>query len=233
MHSTDSLNDGYLGSGSELSRSIKKYGKECHITKIKEFVPNRKKLRKREAEVVNEEMLKNPLCMNLCKGGKGFDTTGLVTIKDKDDNTFSVSINDPRYLSGELTPIIKGKVIVQDKNGNKFQVSNKDLRYLSGELVGVNKGMITIKNKNGKCFNVSVNDPRYLSGELVSIWKGRKHSNKTINKMKQSQQGKQKGEKNSQYGTCWITNGTKNKKIYKGDLISENWKLGRKTIKHT
>ena len=102
MHSTDSLNDGYLGSGSELSRSIKKYGKECHITKIKEFVPNRKKLRKREAEVVNEEMLKNPLCMNLCKGGKGFDTTGLVTIKDKDDNTFSVSINTDGEFFDEL-----------------------------------------------------------------------------------------------------------------------------------
>lgn len=39
---------------------------------------------------------------------------------------------------------------------------------------------------------------------------------------------KQKGESNSQYGTMWITNGTENKKIKKGDPIPENWKPGRK-----
>lgn len=30
--------------------------------------------------------------------------------------------------------------------------------------------------------------------------------------------GKQTGKKNSQYGTCWITNGSDNKKIKKIDL---------------
>lgn len=50
------------------------------------------------------------------------------------------------------------------------------------------------------------------------IWKGRKHSLKTIEKMKQLSIGKQSGEKNSQFGTCWVTNGTENKKIKKEDL---------------
>ena len=34
MHSTNNLNDGYLGSGSELSKSIKRYGREIHSKKI-------------------------------------------------------------------------------------------------------------------------------------------------------------------------------------------------------
>jgi len=46
--------------------------------------------------------------------------------------------------------------------------------------------------------------------------------------MSKVQQEKQKGINNSQYGTCWITNGIDNKKINKGDLIPDGWKLGRK-----
>ena len=39
------------------------------------------------------------------------------------------------------------------------------------------------------------------------------------------------GEKNSQYGTCWITNGEIKKKIKKEELvkyISNGWRKGRK-----
>lgn len=47
---------------------------------------------------------------------------------------------------------------------------------------------------------------------------GKKHSQETIEKMKASSIGKQSGEKNSQYGTCWINNGLENKKIKSFDL---------------
>lgn len=36
--------------------------------------------------------------------------------------------------------------------------------------------------------------------------------------------------KNSQYGTMWITNGTKNKKIKKDDVIPEGWYKGRVNV---
>lgn len=76
MHSTDDLNDGYLGSGMILRWSVKKHGKENHIREVLEFCSNRKILREREKEVVNESLLRNPLCMNLSKGG-GFDITSM------------------------------------------------------------------------------------------------------------------------------------------------------------
>lgn len=44
--------------------------------------------------------------------------------------------------------------------------------------------------------------------------KGHKHSQETKTKMSISK----KGTKNSQYGTCWITNGKENKKIRKEEL---------------
>lgn len=69
MHSTDNLNDGYLGSGSRLWRSIKHYGKENFKVEILEHLSDRKTLKQREAELVHEELLKDSLCMNLALGG--------------------------------------------------------------------------------------------------------------------------------------------------------------------
>ena len=71
MHSTDNLEDGYFGSGKIINYSVNKHGIENHRVEILEFLPSREELKKREAEVVNEEMLKHPLCMNLKFGGEG------------------------------------------------------------------------------------------------------------------------------------------------------------------
>ena len=46
----------------------------------------------------------------------------------------------------------------------------------------------------------------------------------TYRKIKHAQ-----GEKNSQYGTMWITNKQENRKIKKTDLILEGWRKGRIT----
>jgi hypothetical protein len=71
MHSTDNLNDGYIGSGKRLWYSIKKYGKENFKCEIIEMLPDRLSLREREKELVNESILKEKMCMNLKPGGDG------------------------------------------------------------------------------------------------------------------------------------------------------------------
>ena len=71
MHSTNNLEDGYLGGGKRLWYSIQKYGLENHECEILEFLPSREDLKRREAEIINEELLANPLCMNLKFGGEG------------------------------------------------------------------------------------------------------------------------------------------------------------------
>jgi hypothetical protein len=71
MHSTDDLNDGYLGSGKYLKRSVNKYGAENFKIEFLEFFDERKDLKEREKNFVNEEFLKDPLCMNLKIGGEG------------------------------------------------------------------------------------------------------------------------------------------------------------------
>ena len=61
-----------------------------------------------------------------------------------------------------------------------------------------------------------------------STFKGQKHSEKAKEKMRGHDH--QVGKKNSQFGTCWITNGKENKKIKKDELeiyVSLGFYLGR------
>lgn len=69
MHSTNNLEDGYLGSGSTISKSIKKYGKENFSKTIIEYCLDREELRLKEAEYITEDLIKDPLCMNIRLGG--------------------------------------------------------------------------------------------------------------------------------------------------------------------
>lgn len=71
MHSTDDLDDGYLGSGMLLWKSIKKYGKEFHTKEIVHFCETRSDLAALE-EILVAEAKKDPMCMNLANGGIGY-----------------------------------------------------------------------------------------------------------------------------------------------------------------
>jgi hypothetical protein len=95
-----------------------------------------------------------------------------VTVKDLEGNSSKVSVNDPRFLSGELVGIQKGMVTVKDSDGNTHNISNKDPRYLSGEYLPLTAGTIGVKDKEGNTSRVPVDNPKYLSGELVAITTG-------------------------------------------------------------
>jgi len=71
MHSTDNLDDGYLGSGTHLWKSIKKYGKDQHVREVLEHLSTRKDLSNREMQIITAEVIKDPLCMNFRTGGTG------------------------------------------------------------------------------------------------------------------------------------------------------------------
>lgn len=71
MHSTNNLDDGYLGSGNRLINEIKKYGKENFKREILCFLSNRKELRLKEKEIVNADLIKDFKCLNLTEGGEG------------------------------------------------------------------------------------------------------------------------------------------------------------------
>ena len=180
MHSTNNLEDGYLGSGKILGYSIGKHGRENHRKEILEFCETRDDLKKREAEVVNEELLANPLCINLKYGGEGGFST-------------AASIN------GNKSPK-RNKLEIQ----RKIDATNAATRKLR---FGGNIGF------HG----------------FVPDWTGQKHSEETKQKMRKP---KNQGSANSQFGTCWVTNGTpiKIKKEELDEYLANGYRRGRKHV---
>ena len=184
VHSTYNLKDGYLGSGKRLLRAVKKYGEQNFKCEILEFFEKREELLKREKEIVNEQLIKDPLCMNLQLGGNGGWTK-----EQQSENG--------KALSKKLKENFEFKKIFSEKRS----------------LINKNE------HKNGirKC-------------SIKNYWKGKKHKEETKNKIGNANSIKQKGEKNSQYGTCWIKKEKECKKIKKENLqnwINQGWIRGR------
>lgn len=192
MHSTDDLDDGYLGSGKRLRYSIRKYGASNFKREIIKFFETRKQLIEYEEKIVDCALLKEELCMNLKPGGSGG--------------------SGPGKLNGFF-----GKTHTE-KNRN---ISKNNLAMLKKRM---NEDPIFKREINDKRIK-TIKENGYASG-----FKGKKHNDdtKTLMSLKAQQR---LGNRNSQFGTCWITRNKENKKIKKEDLeiyIQQGWMRGRK-----
>jgi hypothetical protein len=185
MHSTRKMDDGYLGSGKKLRYSIRKYGKENHTIEYLEFLSDRSSLIEREIDLISDEMLNDPLCMNISNGGVGGG--GFIDAEHK------------RKVHEGASKFLKRKW-EEDDYREKMKVASSE------------------KMKR-----------HHQEGKIkYNTFTGKQHSEESIQKMCKP---KNQGEKNSQFGTCWITKDGTNKKIKKVELeyyISSGWVAGRK-----
>jgi hypothetical protein len=116
--------------------------------------------------------------------------------------------------------------------------------YINQHGLGVNWYTIAPKSnefllkklsEKRKCPTWSLSFSKTISAANKKAWQegknkgftGYTHSDEVKKKIGKSNSEKQSGNKNSQYGTMWITDGLKNKKINKTDYIPKGWKRGR------
>jgi hypothetical protein len=105
----------------------------------------------------------HPLLLNKSFGGNPPTNKNLVVVKDSTGVMFRVSVNDPRYISGELVSFQTGKCISES---HKKNISNSQ------------KNWITVKdNKTGIGFRIHKDDPTLSN--YVGINYGSKRSTET------------------------------------------------------
>ena len=269
IHSTNDLNDGYMGSGRRLKIAIKKYGIENFSKEIIKFFNNRDELAKYEAEIVTESLVHDPNCYNMIVGGDCLITSGTTTVIDVKGNTFRVPVDDPMMYI-DYKPIASDRVYCLDTVDNQYKIVDIDEfrcdrnRYISqldnviivrdvttGKSMQVSReeyrsnktkystpstDKVLVKDTKGNFFQVHKDDNRLLNGELILFWKNRKHTQDTKNKISDTfrKNKYQQGERNSQFGTCWVMKVDVSKKIKKDDLdtyINDGWIKGRKCKK--
>lgn len=119
MHSTDDLEDGYLGSGVRLTRSVKKYGKDQHVREIIEVLPTRQLASEREKELITEDLRADPLCLNCGAGGLG----AVDRQATKEETRQKISGSLKKYYSSDV-----GRDVLKSRSSD---------HYVSGEKHGM------------------------------------------------------------------------------------------------
>lgn len=68
-HKTRNPNDYYMGSSPELKADIEKYGKQYFKKEILFTYKTENRMKKKEKEIVTEDLVMNPECYNIRLGG--------------------------------------------------------------------------------------------------------------------------------------------------------------------
>lgn len=197
VHKTTDINDGYMGSGKVICSAIEKCGIDNFKKEILEWFTTSEEMFAKEKEVVTEEFLQRKDVYNLRRGGTG----GFDYINKNID--LRIRKNKKARQSTDL--------ILEHRWGINWRSILGKLGCAGVTAESKLKRKQTLKNRGIK------SDASFM--QTTSAAKTRKETFKRI--------GHQQGEKNSSFGTIWITNGIENKKIKKLDLIPASWNRGR------
>lgn len=199
VHKTKSLDDGYMGSGKVISNAIRKYGIESFTKTILETFDTAEQMFAREAEVVNEAFLARDDVYNLRRGGTGgFDY-------------INATLSEAERVEKNQRARATTTAVLEEKYGPNFKSILSRRASLSRTAESFSKRRATRLQRN------VVSDSKHMN-TAASIAKRTATFAKT---------GHQQGEKNSQFGKMWITDGTSSRTISKGDEIPAGWRKGR------
>jgi len=209
VHKTKELEDGYLGSGKYLSKAIRKYGIENFERKVLKLCETPEEMFNMESVLVDADFIARADTYNVKEGGQGgFDHIN--------------NLHDKEWRSANAR---KGREAANKKLLEQF---GENWRSEIGKIGAAAKTPEMCKAIGQKALATTL---ERNNGHGWSL--GKKHSKETRQKISKAKKGNCFGEKNSQFGTCWICN-TKlqqAKKIKKNDLghwLKQGWQTGRK-----
>jgi hypothetical protein len=185
-HKTKEVNDQYMGSGKYLRRSMAKNGIENFKKEILFVFDNPDEMYAKEAELVNEDFLANENTYNLKVGGFG----GFDYLNDK------TKFNNPAHSK---------------EHAKRMSDAGRENHIKAYQRLKQDKNWIEKMSKINRQNQIL----RYSKENPVYGFIGKQHTTETKLKISEKSKISQKGERNSQFGTMWITNGVISMKIKK------------------
>ena len=129
IHKDDGLN--YLGSGDLIQAAIKKYGKESFTRETLFEGLDEASARSIEANLVDEERLKDPYCYNLVLGG-GYPPSQSGKVKSEDHKRKIGEAQKKSWASGR----VQAKHTEEFKQNMRLNNPSKDLRVRELQSAG-------------------------------------------------------------------------------------------------
>lgn len=189
-HSTDDLDDGYMGSGKLLNRAIKKHGIENFRKHVLAMFETSEEAFDLERQLVTEEFVADENTYNLIEGGQG---------------------------------------------GNSWIYANANEHTCKQRHDRVSEQMKSLwKDPEFRRKHLERTRAMWINGKVKHVdWTGKHHTDESRMKIGVANSIQQRGEKNSQFGTVWISNLTlkKSQKIKIEELdsfLEQGWIKGRK-----
>lgn len=167
IHSTNNLDDGYMGSGHRLHRAYKKYGQENFSKEILKFFETREELVGYEVEIVTDKLVQDENCYNIVLGGEKFSPINTIVVFNKETNIWEriaksvYDNNKEKYdVSGNNHVIVKYK---NDTVNNWFAITceeyynNKD-KYECIQAFQKDTIIVSLKTNPDKQFIIDKKD---------------------------------------------------------------------------
>ena len=115
MHRTTNPNDGYLGSGIAIKKAIKKYGKENFSKEVLFVFETEKEMQDKEKEIVNEDVVNDPMSYNMTQGGKG--SWSHIDVSGEKNPNFGKAIWKKGKTQEEIVEVNKKRASPGEANG--------------------------------------------------------------------------------------------------------------------
>ena len=138
VHSTYNLDDGYIGSGLALLRSVRKNGIEAFSRQILSFHPDRESALVKESELVTMDVVNDPTFYNMIVGGRN-RIPGL-EVRKKISETMSGKPKTPEHIAAVTTALAQRKLDGKQTKAKGIPKTLEHRAAISAGLIGARVG---------------------------------------------------------------------------------------------
>lgn len=164
VHSTDDINDQYLGSGIKFRNYVKKYKKNNFVRKIVKIYETREKAFEYENQLLTKAILNDCMCLNVIEGGKGSKHRYDETFKDRISKTRKMRIEQGQIIPTKHTEEYKQALRLNNPGGKATAKPICQIDSMNGSVVYMwpssRQAGLTLNMRSWRNFSYLANNKR-------------------------------------------------------------------------